>query len=410
MKKSVLTGAVSILMAAALAFGAPVALAAEGEAPGAGPLDLEQPNSLTVKLDNAENFADDLDPAAPEEGETPEGGGTTGEPGDPLVAPAVVDLYLVAEAEKLPGSDGYTYDFGAGSFGELAEDFSAKIEGLTPDAAAQEAKASAWLDLAQEAAKFLFPEEGAAPEVTPAAKEQPLGEIKDLNAGLYLLVPHGAGLTPEQYVEYVPGLGPEAAASIVTKAFSELYAYSFTPYLVSLPGRNVEGPDTTGGNTADGSGWNYDVTTYLKVTQEPRYGQLVIEKGIDAYLDGWNASFVFEITAVKGEGEDAETVYSNVVSLDFNDGNRDKSVTLDRIPAGSTVTVTEVYSGASYTAEVPSVEIPVLSATELATASFTNNHNDRNSGGYGANNHFEYNEINGIPGWAYVQPEGGAEE
>ena len=140
------------------------------------------------------------------------------------------------------------------------------------------------------------------------------------------------------------------------------------------------------------------------MTREPRFGQLRIVKGIDAYLDEWDASFVFEVKAVRGEGEDAETVYSNVVSLDFSGGDLEKSVTLDRIPAGSTVTVTEVYSGASYTADAGTVDGLTVSAAELTEARFHNTHNDRNSGGYGANNHYEYSEEDGA--WNYVPPAG----
>lgn len=394
MKKSVLTGAVSVLMAAALAFGAPAALAAE-------PLDLETPNTLTVQL--KDEYAKDLAKAAPAEGEETEGK-------DPLTAPAVVDLYRVADAEKIPGVDGYTYKFGA-DFEALANTFSKDIEGLTP-ADQQELKATAWLDLAQQAAALLFPETAKEkPALEPAFADKELGAIGELPAGLYLIVPHGKGLTPEQYVERIPGKGPEAAETVVTKAFSDLYEYSFTPYLVSLPGRAVAADvngDTTGGDTSDGNGWSHAVTSVLKVSQEPRYGQLRIRKSINAYEDGKPATFVFEIKAVKGEGEDAETVYSNVVGLTF-DGSKSQEVTLDRIPAGSTVTVTEVYSGAAYTADVPVREDLVITAEETAEAVFSNTHNDRNGGGYGANNHYEFTDRAGFPAWEYASPEGGAE-
>ena len=169
---------------------------------------------------------------------------------------------------------------------------------------------------------------------------------------------------------------------------TEAYDYTFTPYLVSAPSSDyaeeLASGNTPGAEVSDD--WNYDIEVSLKPEQSERTGELRITKTLETY----NASlgtplFVFEITARMND----EVVYNDVVSLAF-DGGTSKEVVVEGIPAGSVVTVTEVYSGAGYRMEsAPSVEVEIV-AGEQADASFTNDYNDQLIYGTGVVNHFAY--------------------
>ena len=77
------------------------------------------------------------------------------------------------------------------------------------------------------------------------------------------------------------------------------------------------------------------------------------------------------------------------------------SVTIEKIPAGSHVKVTEVYSGASYElASAKSQETDIIANPEKETevefrpaeVSFINKHDGRTNGGYGVKNNFKLDE------------------
>ena len=176
------------------------------------------------------------------------------------------------------------------------------------------------------------------------------------------------------------------------------YTYTFTPYLVSLPTNNYYS-----GNGASDD-WIYDLTKEhnsavgLKPEQHVRYGNLVINKELVDHnaTFGNNATFVFQIDITTLD----KKTETRIEELTFNAAGSD-SVTIEKIPAGSTVTVTEVYSGASYklTSEnkvkatiVANDEKEAGQAGETAVVSFTNEHDGRTNGGYGVKNNFKLNE------------------
>lgn len=157
------------------------------------------------------------------------------------------------------------------------------------------------------------------------------------------------------------------------------YAYTFTPYLISLPDNTYR----TDGNDA----WIYEnVDVSLKPEQKPRYGSLSVTKRLETCNQSLGkAFFVFEIEAVKN----GETVYSNVLSLSFSEAG-EKSVTVDGLPAGAQVKVTEVYSGASYVlTSDESVDVEIV-ADETAEAFFSNTYDEKLTYGTGVVNHFDY--------------------
>ena len=189
------------------------------------------------------------------------------------------------------------------------------------------------------------------------------------------------------------------------KVITPNYTYTFTPYLVSLPTNNYyNGKDAS-------DNWIYNLTgsnaVGLKTEQHVRYGNLVINKELVDHnaTFGDEATFVFQIDIKKPDGK-KET---RIEELTFNAAGSD-SVTIEKIPAGSHVTVTEVYSGASYElASAKSQETDIIANPEKETevefkpaeVSFINKHDGRTNGGYGVKNNFKLDE-NGQ--YQYTEP------
>ena len=177
------------------------------------------------------------------------------------------------------------------------------------------------------------------------------------------------------------------------------YTYTFTPYLISLPTNNYY----SSGN----DDWIYDLKDTnaigLKPEEHARYGDLKINKKLANHnaTTGKKATFVFQIDITrKGKTE------TRIESLDFESAG-DSSVTITKIPAGATVKVTEVYSGASYKLISKNYQETTIVATdrgakvEPASVSFTNDIDDNMNGGYGVKNNFKLDE-NGQ--YQYTEP------
>lgn len=238
--------------------------------------------------------------------------------------------------------------------------------------------AQTWEDLAAAAAKVVESENVPATDTITmqpdAATGTSIGTATDLKTGLYLVV--------------------------VETAQSSEYEYSFSPYLVALPGSEYR---QTGSYGTGEDEWNYDQTVGLKPERTARYGQIEIVKSLKEFNASLgDVTFVFQVTATRAEdGNPAEVVYDNVVSITFAQGEPlTKSVVIDNLPAGSVVTVKEVYSGGSYSivrGTSDSAEVTVA-ADEVTPVQFENTYNDRTISGYGVTNHYTYEvkEVDGI--------------
>ena len=163
---------------------------------------------------------------------------------------------------------------------------------------------------------------------------------------------------------------------------SNEYTYDFTPYLVSLPNNyySKENSDDT---------WVYDVTTGMKPQQTQRYGDLEIVKDLTEYNASLkDALFVFQVEGTRN----GKQVYSDVVSIKFNQAG-EKSVLVKHLPAGTEVTVKEVYAGGSYSNTSGDTQKTVIVAEGItdnpASVSFTNTYNGKLIPGTGIVNHFE---------------------
>lgn len=190
----------------------------------------------------------------------------------------------------------------------------------------------------------------------------------------------------------ISGLGVGMYLIVPQETFNSDYTrkYVFTPYLTALPSNDY----TQTGTGSDE--WQYDRTIYLKGEAQPQFGKLTINKTLSNYNEtlGLTTS-VFEIV-----GKDAQenVVYTNVASITHN-GAGTESVTIENIPAGITVTVTEVYAGASYEIDGENVKTAKIVSDEAvgtgnaeASVAFTNKLNGGHDSGYGLMNEFKAGE------------------
>lgn len=176
------------------------------------------------------------------------------------------------------------------------------------------------------------------------------------------------------------------------------YQYTFKPYLISLPNNYYKEGDSSSNDE-----WIYkNIAIGLKPEKNHRLGDLKINKALDEYnatLAG--ATFIFQVEATKldvdaAAGDDPEVVYSNVVSLTFN-GPGTESILIEDIPAGADVTVTEIYTGASYQLKtgVTNPQTKKITADNTVEVTFENTNNDGLNGGNSIVNAFSY----GKDGW-----------
>lgn len=136
-------------------------------------------------------------------------------------------------------------------------------------------------------------------------------------------------------------------------------SYSFVPYLIAVPGYDANG------------GYLYDAEAGLKPMRSDRPGSLVIRKILpECRAETSGSTFVFEVKAVKND----KVVYNDVHSIVFTEHGI-KELRIDGIPAGSAVTVTEIYSGSCYDADSPEKTV-TISPDEAVTAEFRNLYGD----------------------------------
>lgn len=278
-----------------------------------------------------------------------------------LKAGIPVNLYKVASVDE---SGNYT---ATGTFAKL--DLSSVNADNLADATAE------WKKRANDAKEMLTDSDGntvVEPPKTITLTDTPNDDhtITGLKTGLYLVD------TP--------------------KVITPNYTYTFTPYLISLPTNNYYNNDHTNDE------WIYNLTgsnaVGLKPEQHVRYGDLVIKKELKDHnaTFGDKATFVFQIDITTLD-EKKET---RIEELTFSAAGND-SVTITKIPAGSHVKVTEVYSGASYElASAKSQKTDIIANPEKETevefkpaeVSFINKHDGRTNGGYGVKNNFKLDE------------------
>lgn len=302
-----------------------------------------------------------------------------------------LDLYKVADAVPMEGQDAYTYGVIPGA-GEI-------YAGLAFNEADSR---GGWQELAQQAAAVAFGA-GSKPDVTVETVENDRLTTTGLTAGLYLMVARGRNLTPEEYI--VRRAEEEGAERIATIAYSDSYVFSYMPQLVSLPTKEA---DEEGNILSSNPGeWIYDATALLKPELEDRYAALRIDKELLSYRTGNPATFVFLVEATL----QGETVYSNVVSMDFNEAGSQSELITDKIPVGAEVTVTEVYSGVTYRVAEGSQTVQNIILNNIGPdeegfsniVSFRNEYDGTGRSGSSITNHFEYMDDGAGLVWNWTQ-------
>lgn len=350
----------SALLAAVLLLWAALPAAAAAAEQEPEPVDLSRPVSMTI-TPGPSNMLDDL-----------------------ADADLVLDVYRVAAAVAVEGADTYTFQ-PEGAFAGMTIDPAASTDG--------------WRGLAQQAAAIVR----ATPTLASVSVEVDgsSGTAADTTplvgtAGLYLVIAHGSDID-DYWTDLENG-------TIATLADTAVYQYHFGPELVALPGRYSEVLDNgtpnlnmSGNDMANVIPWVYDVKASLKPDREERTGSLRIVKTLESYENSQPATFVFDVTAVL----DGEVVYSNVHAMIFNAAG-DQTLTIDDLPAGAVVTVTEVNSGTNYELVTDETVTATVSLEEVAEVRFTNRYNEKHYGGGSIINSFTYSETD-EQNWTWTQ-------
>ncbi len=294
----------------------------------------------------------------------------------------VVDLYKVADAKE-DGAGGVAFTPKTGvTFSSPIDTYEAmgKLDN------------SAWMTLAQDAARSVL---GAA--TLPVKAEDPT-KLNQLSSGLYLVVPHDANLSLNQYKNEKDGV-------ITTKANVGNDTYTWYPELVALPSTVSEmGADGTHQVVTTAGDWQYSITATLKPAVGDQFGDLYITKVLPTYETTTPVTFVFSVKAEVGTGEEKQTVYDDVCSLTFDSNGQKTYRILNRIPVGAKVTVTEEYAGTRYKikddAKKTQTDTIISRDTGVLELTFENTYTPKEpSVGYGILNEFTYGEN----GWVVNQ-------
>lgn len=346
-------------------------------------------NTLTVNLAPADSgFAEDL-----------------------ATANIQADLYLLAPAKEAGTDDSYTYAVPKSGENDYPSPFQAPLEELMtkladdPDLEKQNDKDkvySTFEPLAQAFAGIVLSKTYSGVPITGAnVSDHTTITVTGLDAGLYLLIIRGAGLTtkdddPEtDYVvkteQAAGGEGTETQTQTVyaTRVVTDDYEYLYRPQLLTVPTK-VSEENVQQYNTAYGS-WVNSLTIYAKPTREANNGDLKIIKNVsNPGPDPVN--FVFEVTWKDKSNNDV----TKVVTMTFKGDTRKEYTLVNTVPIGTEVTVTEVHSGIGYTA-VTGPQTVTIKATPTPAGSepaavpnvveFSNDHSGP-GGGHGILNRF----------------------
>ena len=304
-------------------------------------------------------------------------------------AAVVLDFYQVVPAKDLTGYDAYTFEewnsaFVSASPGKNWEALSEKAEKNT-------LTAEDLNGFTQSLAAVVLSGKGKPDVVAtaPLSKDKPAQVT--VPGGMYLILAHSSKDTAvSSYVEEKDGV-------YTTKAAAATKTYHFSPMLVTAPVRKdataldpaeiAAGEEGTSiivpagySNTAEDSGaWAESVELVAKVgVSEDQEGALKITKNLQTYehMEGRNdkATFIFRIEAEGYRGE--------VESIVLENGKLSGSVTVEHLPVGKEITVTEVTPMGDYDAVGPiSWKGTITSSEAIPEAVFTNRHNGGYKGG-----------------------------
>ena len=228
---------------------------------------------------------------------------------------------------------------------------------------------------------------------------------KPLAAGMYLVVPHGADLSPAEYC--VRAEDESGEVHILTVAKGSDREYTFQPQLLTLP--ILSGAEELYDIDISESGeeFIFDARISFKYEYEeepggpeepeepegPEVGSLKIIKTLRSHRVGDHASFLFSVDVRL----DGILIRSNIYTLSF-DAAGEQDLIIDDLPVGAEVTVAEVYSGASYAPVGPTEETVVIEAETEEEVHFVNDYEESPREGDSLINRFTYS---GSLGWSW---------
>ena len=344
---------------------------------------------------------------------------------DDLGDNVVVDLYKVAEVEKVDKYDTYRFVLPTGSV--YAGEGGLKVDDLNvenPD----------WAKISADAAAIAFKSD--KPVLTGGKFDTALtkdDKNQDLTVGLYLVVARGIGDLEEvengvpKYLKTIQDA--DGNDKLVTIANSELLEYRFEPYLFAIPFRQgADGSNNTANVDAE---WQYstesfdtnpddsdssntgldyyaadesdpvDILLKVKATTVPRLGSIKVIKSLPNYEKTTPTSFVFKVTGLYvnplfKDTKEPEEIYNKVHGMTFTTSEI-QSFTIENLPAGTELTITEIYTGAGYRLVVPADGVydktdldpdtgepmTVIKAEEILEVTFINDYNEDDKHGYG---------------------------
>ena len=291
---------------------------------------------------------------------------------DISTAKVQVDLYKVADAVQetvAPGERGHgsMYVYENGKYGLTGLNTYTALRALTNDS---------WRSMAQSAANTMFA--GTVPKPDYTFDSTTTGKVgpQDVEAGLYLVIAHGSDLAQADYVV------KDSANNVTTIANSDIYVYTYTPELISLPTTSTtmgqvaadtlpvsgdpyatystyidENGDEHPGISTAGGDWKTSLTAMLKPVRAYRYGKLVVRKYVPAIEEHSDATFIFHVVGNLTRNGRTSKVYDDYLSISF--GTEDGGSTIPyyepvtkeyyiELPVGTVITVDEVYPGSCY--------------------------------------------------------------
>jgi hypothetical protein len=227
---------------------------------------------------------------------------------------------------------------------------------------------------AQNALKATIDPDTKKQKTLPAFPGDPLDEKRsDVPLGLYLVVPHGSDLQPDEYFKAIKD--EEGETVYVTIGKTAKNEYRFLPIIVAMDYEHA------------------DIEYKVKAEKSDRYGKIRIEKKALSYDSSHPSTFVFHIIGTDPDDPDSKQVYDRYVSLTL-DGTGYGFKDVERIPIGLNIEVEEDYTGSDLKA-VSADNGPKLitDSDDISNFTFTfeNTWTPREDHGYGFLNTFKFN-------------------
>lgn len=300
----------------------------------------------------------------------------------------VVDVYQLATATEDSAYLMYHYTV-AGDYADIASDFVDENGEFTSTITTDD-----WKKLASAAVeKASLTSEGTVN----------VGDtLSNLQPGIYLVLAHGRDVTD----------------GLRARTNDGLYEYIFAPQLIAVPNSAQAVNGAYGTATEYGGPTNKDVTMILKPTKNPLYGSVTINKVVNGF-SGEAATFVFHLNGTTPDGD----IYDNYASITYNGTPESATTTVTHIPAGTELSIEEVYSGARYTYKSGNGNVTIVaddadpeSETGLADGSkaveieFENDRGNTTTGGNGIENKFTFTNADEVWPKPTAKPESAYKE